>query len=58
MKLYNQKLVLYEMKTLEQAGTVRTLRESDLLSWEAKTTLLDTSYSGCRCSTSTPTGKR
>lgn len=46
MKLYNQKLVLYEMKTLEQAGTVRTLRESDLLSWEAKTTLLDTSYSG------------
>ena len=46
MKLYNQKLVLYEMQTLEQAGAVRTLRESDLLSWEAKTTLLDTSYSG------------
>ena len=46
MKLYNKKLVLYEMEELEKAGPVKTLRESDLLSWEAKTTLLDTSYSG------------
>ena len=39
-------MVLYEMEELEKAGPVKTLRESDLLSWEAKTTLLDTSYSG------------
>lgn len=46
MKLYNKKLVLYEMEELEKAGPVKTLRESDLISWDAKTTLLDTSYSG------------
>ena len=46
MKLYNCKLVLYEMDKLEQAGAVCKLRESDLLSWDGKTTLLDTSYSG------------
>lgn len=46
MKLYNKKLVLYEMEELEKAGPVKTLRESDLISWDAKSTLLDTSYSG------------
>lgn len=46
MKLYNCKLVLYEMDKLEQAGAVCKLRESDMLSWDGKTTLLDTSYSG------------
>ena len=46
MKLYNQKLVLYEMEKLEQAGAVCKLKESDMLSWDGKTTLLDTSYSG------------
>lgn len=46
MKLYNRKLVLYEMDKLEQAGAVCKLKESDMLSWDGKTTLLDTSYSG------------
>ena len=46
IKPYNRKLVLYEMDKLEAGGSIKTLNESDLLSWSGKTTITDTSYSG------------
>lgn len=46
MKPYNKKLVLYEMEKLEESESVKTLKESDFLSWSANTTITDTSYSG------------
>ena len=46
MKLYNQKLVLYDMQQLEQGGALRTIREQEMTSWDAKDTLQDTAYAG------------
>lgn len=58
MKVYSKKIILYSLEKLEQGGAVKSLRETDLApGWKGKTTILDTSYSGCQVSYTDPNGK-
>lgn len=48
MKLYNNKIVIFNEAEYESKDTVATLIESDMISWSAKTTWTDTGYDGCK----------
>lgn len=58
MKVYSKKIILYDLEKLEAQGSIKTIREGDILSgWRGKTTLLDTAYSGVQVSYTNPDGE-
>lgn len=48
MKLYNQKIVIYNEVEYEAKAPVATLIESDMENWSANTSWTDTGYDGCK----------
>jgi phage protein D len=49
MKVYNQKIVIFQEAVYEAKTEVMTLKESDLLNgWTAKKTLTESGYDGCK----------
>ncbi len=48
IKIYNQRIVIFNEMEYEVKSPVPTIAESDLIQWSAKTTLTDTAYDGCK----------
>lgn len=47
MKLFNDRIVIYNPEDFEKNGVVKTFIETDMLSWSFETTLTEAAYSGC-----------
>lgn len=57
MKLYSNRIVVYDMVELESKKAIMTLRESDMLSWNAHSTIADTGYTACTVKYTTKSGQ-
>lgn len=58
MKLYNQKMVIFNEAEYEGQEVVATIRESDTIRWDARDSWTDTGYDGCKIAYTHPkTGK-
>lgn len=59
MKLYNDRIVIYNPEDLEAQDTIMVITESMLLSWSFDTTLTEAGYTGCSMQyTDVKTGKK
>lgn len=47
VKMYSNKIYVYDMEEMEGRKPLRTIREEDLLSWKFNDTLVDSAYSAC-----------
>ncbi len=57
MKLYSNKIVIYDMVEMEAKKSILKLKSSDMLDFSAKSTIADTGYSGCVVKYTTKDGK-
>lgn len=48
MKLYSNRLVVYDPVTFEHEGAVASFSENNMLSWNCESTLTEAGYSACR----------
>ena len=55
MKLYNQKIVIFNETEYEAKDAVMTIAEENVISWQGKTTFTDTGYDGCLIKYTNPT---
>lgn len=58
MKLFSNQIVIYDPVTAEQAGTITTFSESDMLSWSCESTLTEAGYSGCKIQYTDPSSTK
>lgn len=54
MKVYNNKLVIFRESEYENKQAIGTISETNMLTWNAKTTFTDTGYDGCKVSYTDP----
>lgn len=54
IKIYNQRIVIFNEMEYEVKPSVPTIGEADLMQWSAKTTLTDTGYDGCKIAYTSP----
>jgi len=55
IKVYSNKMIIFNEYEYEQKKEVATIKESDMLSWQAKTTYTDTGYDACKVEYTDPT---